>query len=180
MKTSEETNELATALAKIQGEIKNVPKESTNPHFKSKYADLASDLDIVRPVCSRHGVGITQTMYKNDGEWVLETTLRHTSGQWLSGDYPILPEKPGPQALRSAVTYARRTTLEAILGIAGEDDDGNLATGKTTQMAHQTLNPPRQITTQVQRLSPETAAGNIDKPIQNKAPGAGWNPGKQV
>jgi hypothetical protein len=127
MQTSEQINELAAALAKAQGEIQNPEKTQTNPHFKSKYADLAGGLDTIRPTLARHGLSVVQ-MTRADGDMVfLHSRLLHASGQWMEATYPVC-RMGKHQEMGSALTYARRYALFALVGVAGdEDDDGNAA-----------------------------------------------------
>ena len=117
-------NELAAALAKAQGAMNNASMNRINPHFKSKYADLAALWDAVRKPLSDNGLSVVQII--RDGS--LHTMLLHTSGQRLCSDYP-LPATARPQEMGSALTYARRYSLSALVGIAAdEDDDGNTVT----------------------------------------------------
>ena len=123
MKTSEQISELAAALAKAQGMMENAVMNRVNPHFKSKYADLAAIFDAARKPLSTNGLAIVQTI----GDGVLHTRLLHTSGQWIASEHP-LPMSGKPQEIGSALTYARRYSLSALIGIAAdEDDDANAA-----------------------------------------------------
>ncbi len=123
---SEKIDLLAAALPKVQAALKPPKKDSENPHFKSMYADLASDWDACRSALTEHGFSVVQITECVDwSKPMLVTILLHSSGQWISGSYPLQPTKQDPQALKSAVTYARRTALESIVGLAAEDDDGN-------------------------------------------------------
>lgn len=128
MKTSEAIGALATALAAAQGELKNIEKGKVNPHFRSRYADIADGLDVVRPVFSKHGLSVIQaTDYHPDtGVFMLVTRILHKSGEWLESTYP-LPTGGKAQDVGSALTYARRYALFSLAGVAGtdEDDDGN-------------------------------------------------------
>jgi hypothetical protein len=130
MKMSEQINELATALSKAQGEIKNAVKETKNEFFKSKYADLAAVLEEARKALSKHGLSIVQTTDRREDAIYLITTMLHISGQWVDSELPLILQKQDMQGLGSALTYARRYSLAAICGIAQEDDDGNLASKK--------------------------------------------------
>lgn len=128
MTTSESINEIAAALAKAQGAMKNATLNKVNPHFRSKYADLAGIRDTVVPVLAANGIAVVQTMTDgNDGRVYLLTRLLHTSGQWIESLCPI--QFVGDmQKMGSAITYARRYSLSAICGIsADEDDDANAA-----------------------------------------------------
>lgn len=126
---SPQINELAAALCNLQSELKPAVKDSSNPYFKSKYADLNSIWDSCRALLHKNGLSVTQTMDARDGNCSsLSTTLLHTSGQWVAGEQPLNPVRDDPQGIGSAITYARRYGLAAILGIvADEDDDGNAA-----------------------------------------------------
>jgi hypothetical protein len=125
MEQSTSIKELATALAKVQGELKPAPKDSENPFFKSAYADLATVTKTVMPVLAKHGLSVTQVA---EGEGNITTQLMHTSGEWLRGTLSLKPVKDDPQGRGSAITYARRYALASICGLATEDDDGNAAT----------------------------------------------------
>ncbi|KKL52223.1 hypothetical protein LCGC14_2287630 [marine sediment metagenome] len=127
--TSKEIGELVKALAKVQGSIKPAKRESTNPFFKAKYADLTSVWDSCRKELSQNNLVIIQTTKGNDGKVTVLTTLAHESGQWIRGEISLRPVKTDPQGYGSALTYARRYSLAAMVGIAtGEDDDAEDAT----------------------------------------------------
>lgn len=128
---SDSINELAAALAAAQAEMKQPVKNSKNPHFGNRYADLNEVITTANPILARHGLAIVQTTDYSGGMVVLTTTLLHTSGQWVSGTYPVIPVKPDPQGYGSAMTYARRYAYSAIAGLAADDDDdGNAASSK--------------------------------------------------
>ena len=124
MNKSESIKELATALAKFQGEIKNPANTATNPFFKSKYAPLSDVLNAVRPILSKNGLSVLQSP-SGDGEHIIvTTTLIHSSGEWIESPELVLKaDKATAQGAGSAITYARRYALSAILGISSEDDD---------------------------------------------------------
>lgn len=128
MTTSEQINELATALTKAQAAMKNATLNKVNPHFKSKYADLAGIRDTVIPALTANGIAVVQTLDSTgEGHHFLLTRLLHTSGQWIESLCPI-PNGGDMQKMGSAITYARRYSLSAICGIsADEDDDANAA-----------------------------------------------------
>jgi hypothetical protein len=131
MKTSEQINELATALAAAQAEMKNATLNRTNPHFKSRYADLAGIRDTVTPALTKHGLAVVQGTDTTDSGIVVVTRLLHKSGQWMESRFPISFDKP--QTMGSAYTYARRYSLSAMCSIsADEDDDANAANASTT------------------------------------------------
>ena len=129
MNKSESITSLTKALNTFQGKLTSVKKDAVNPFYKSKYATLDTIWETIRKLLSENGLAITQTMGILDGKSILETTLYHTSGEWISGIQLVNPVKDDPQALGSAISYARRYSLSAILGIVSdEDDDGNVAT----------------------------------------------------
>ena len=132
---SECTKNLMAAFATFQGLLENVKKDSNNPFFKSKYADLASIFDEIRPKLAATGLAVSQWP-QSDGSLV--TILMHESGEWLEGTYTMTPADSKPQSLGSAITYARRYALGAILGVASEeDDDGNASSVGSSEKTQQ-------------------------------------------
>ena len=140
MKTSNEINEIATALAAAQAEIQNPAKSAENPFFKSRYADLAEVLSVVRPAFTKHNLSIVQMPYTSQsGQIGVTTMISHASGQWMQGevDLPLQVNKNVAQDAGSAITYLRRYALAAACGVAQEDTDGNLGQkniGKVTNL----------------------------------------------
>jgi hypothetical protein len=132
MNHSESINEIATALAKAQGQIEGARKDSTNPHFKSSYADLSSVWDACRKALTSNGLSVAQGPVSDDGRIGVSTMLMHTSGQWLRATFYMRPTKDDPQGAGSALTYARRYALAAMVGVSPEDDDGNAASEKSS------------------------------------------------
>lgn len=124
---SESVGAIFAALAKAQAEIQNPSKNATNPHFKSKYSTLDEGLNVVREALSAVGICVFQRTYIVESVVILETVLGHSSGEWLSSNYPVIAMPYKPQDGLSSLTYARRGALFAAVGIAGEDDDGNAA-----------------------------------------------------
>jgi hypothetical protein len=122
-----ESSKIADALCKAQSLMKSAKFNRQNPHFKNKYADLTSILEAIRkPLCD-NGLSVTQTTQINDHGLVLLTTLRHSSGETIVSEYP-LPLGGKPQEIGSALTYARRYCLSAIVCLsADEDDDAEVA-----------------------------------------------------
>jgi hypothetical protein len=144
---------LATALCEAQKEMGAIPKDSNNPFFKSKYADLATVSQHIIPVITKHGLSISQThspidscgsvteeFSTKDGRHVkvvtpyplvvIHTLLMHTSGEWISSTLVIPPAKNDPQGIGSAITYGRRYSFMSIVGaVSDEDDDGNQGSG---------------------------------------------------
>lgn len=128
MKSSETTKGLSDALAKAQSVISNPSKDATNPHFKSKYATLDTGLNVVREALSKCGISFTQGTRMDGDVMMLETRLMH-GNEYLVSEYPVCRFPAKQQEIGSAMSYARRYSLFAIVGVAGEDDDdGNAAT----------------------------------------------------
>lgn len=129
MLVSGDITELSKALNKAQAEMGAVKKESANPFFKSKYADLNSVIAAVKGVLNKHGITVLQTQRVKpiNGERdlaILETILVHTSGQYIGSETPIIVAKPNdPQAMGSAISYARRYGLQSLVCLPAEDDD---------------------------------------------------------
>ena len=132
MNKSETINELAAALCKAQAAIRGAVEDSTNPHFKSKYASLQSYIDSAREPLTKNGLSVTQLLSDLNCEAMkmvtIETLLMHSSGQWISSTFSVPVSKQDAQGFGSAITYARRYAFAAIVGIAPIDDDGNAAT----------------------------------------------------
>jgi len=123
-------NELAEALSKAQGEMENAVKDSTNPFFKSHYADLASVILAIKIPLSKNGLSYVQLVKTDNGITSVETILMHRSGQSISASMIAKPAKDDMQSLGSAITYARRYSLQAMVGLSAEDDDGEKAIGR--------------------------------------------------
>lgn len=130
MNQSESIAELAHALAKAQANITGALKDSSNPFFKSRYADLASCWDACRKQLSENGLAVIQTIEVGESRPVLVTTLAHLSGEWIKSYCPILTKDDSPQGQGSGITYARRYALAAIVGLAQIDDDAEAAQGR--------------------------------------------------
>lgn len=149
MNKSESIANLAKALSTAQGGIKAALKDSNNPFFKSKYADLTSVWDSCRTALSSNGLAVTQSTAFVGELLVLETMLMHLSGEWVSSVYPINPVKNDPQGIGSAITYARRYSLSALVGVvADEDDDGNAASKPVTATPKKTDSKGNEVTKQ--------------------------------
>lgn len=126
---------LAKALAAAQGAIKGASKDRTNPHFKSQYADLTAVWEACRDALAKNEIAVIQAPRYDDGRLILHTTLAHSSGEQISGTFPVTPVQNTPQGLGSALTYARRYSLASMVGVApeGEDDDGNAGSQGATK-----------------------------------------------
>jgi len=122
--------EYAQALVAAIGELSNVPKTASNPYFKSKYAPLDAIVESTRPVLAKHGLAIQQQPLFMEGTAGVETTILHKSGHSTTSTLLLPLKDQSPQGVGSAITYARRYALAAVLGLATEeDDDGNVGTG---------------------------------------------------
>lgn len=130
MHRSECLDQIAPAVAAVQRTSKPAARSATNPHLRRRYATLADVFDACREALAEQGLAVTQSAASADGAGVtVTTTLLHRRGQWIAGDVCVPLEKPTAQAMGSAITYARRYGLSAMLGIvAEEDDDGRAAT----------------------------------------------------
>ncbi len=120
---SPEIDKLAEALAKAQSEMEGAKKESTNPFFKSNYADLHAVIKSAFPHLSKHGLSVSQGNEVIVGAICVTTTLMHSSGQWLRSKVKLPLSKKDAQGVGAAITYGRRYGLSAIVGIAQYDDD---------------------------------------------------------
>jgi len=119
---------IATALVKAQQEMGNAVKDSSNPFFKSKYADLNSIREACIPILNKHGIVAIQPNVHIDGKNFVKTILLHESGESIEGLTEILFSKPNDaQAQGSGITYARRYGLQSLVNIGADDDDGNKA-----------------------------------------------------
>ena len=125
--TSGSFAQLAAALAKAQGQMKAAEMDGLNPHFKSRYATLANVWDAARKPLSDNGLSLTQIIQGD----ALITLLMHESGEWLQATYELTKAGGAPQQFGSELTYARRYSLSALVGIiSDEDDDANAASQK--------------------------------------------------
>jgi hypothetical protein len=133
VRRSESIAALAKAMCAAQAELKNPPKDSVNPHYKSKYADLATVRDTVIPVLAKHGLSLLQLPSELGTDSALTTLLAHTSGEWVETTIRLRPVKNDPQGVGSALTYARRYALQSVAGVAAEDDDDGHAGSQQRQ-----------------------------------------------
>lgn len=132
---SDYINDLAAALTAAQAEFPSINKESQNPFFRSKYADLATVVKTAAPIITKHGLAVSQFVSVDGGGASLLTTyLLHQSGQYIAHDMPLLLPKADPQGQGSAITYARRYSYMSVLGlVADEDDDAQRASNKPAE-----------------------------------------------
>lgn len=121
-------SELYAAMAKAFPDIEGAAKDRNNPAFKSKYADLSSVVDAIKPALVKHGLFFTQVTHEQSGGVCIETCVHHSGGESLSFGKLFVPaSKNDAQGYGSALTYARRYSLMTAFGVCPEDDDGNAA-----------------------------------------------------
>ena len=140
MQTSEQINEIATALVAVQSEIEDAEANAVNPAFGSRYSKLPTVMQAIRPTITKHGIAIIQSPASEQIDGVyhvgLMTRLLHTSGQWIEGEAFAPPEETNKattsiQMFKKAVTMMRRTAALSMVGIAEEeDDDGASSAGQ--------------------------------------------------
>lgn len=132
MKTSESIGKIAAALTVAQSEMGTAKKDSTNPFFRSKYADINSVNEAMMPALLKAGIAVLQPPTTFEGRNYIETVLLHTSGEYLSSlNEVVVVKQNDPQSYLAAQTYTRRGALQAFLNIGAEDDDGNIANGRS-------------------------------------------------
>jgi hypothetical protein len=164
MNRSESTSALAAALSKAQGAMRAAELNRENPFFKSRYATLASIWEAIRKPLSDNELAVTQVTYPDNGHLILETALLHSSGEWLSAQLIVKPVKDDPQGVGSAISYARRYGLSAIVGaVSDEDDDGNEASNAKKAGAAPAKSPAKPAET-----SAETEFNNIPNATQER------------
>jgi hypothetical protein len=135
---------IATALVKAQKAFGPALKTATNPHFRSRYADLSACVEAVIDALNDNGIAMIQKCYDCSTGIMVETVFIHESGEMLEcGILQVPASKQDPQGYGSALTYARRYSLMAACGIAPEDDDGNAAARKPAVEAKPTLDAKR-------------------------------------
>jgi hypothetical protein len=128
MRQSESIANLAKALSIVQGKLTHAKKDSANPFFKSKYADLESVWDACRGLLAENGLAVMQFPGEFvDGTMSLNTILTHSSGEFMSYLMSVPVTKPDAQGAGSCLTYMRRYALAAVVGVVQADDDGNAA-----------------------------------------------------
>jgi hypothetical protein len=127
MRFSDQINELAKAMAGAQASFRHAEKNSTNPHLKSKYADLSAVIDAVREPLSKAGIAYVQLPSVENNVVTVTTRLLHESGQWAEAQLSLVVHKTDIQSMGAAITYGRRYSLAAMLGIASDEEDDAVA-----------------------------------------------------
>lgn len=166
MNQSPTISELAKALAKAQLGFEGAKKDSKNPFFKSSYADLESVWNACKKPLSDNGLAVVQTTEGAANNISLITILTHSSGEWIRGELPLCPVKYDPQGIGSAITYARRYALAAMVGVCQTDDDGEAAMHTHRREEHK----PSQ-TTPIQGKLTEEQCAILDSYIQDDKEG---------
>lgn len=167
MQWSPTVGKIGLAISKIQAELRPAKKDSTNPFFKSRYADLESVWEAIRDLCATHEVAVIQmpgTLFEDGEMWTtLDTMLIHSSGEYVQGCQPLFLKSQDPQAQGSAITYARRYCLAACLGVVQSDDDGEGAQNAQREVQK---SPPKSGTT---KTITSPSAGETSKPKNGSA-----------
>ena len=152
---------LAKALVKAMAQIEGATKDSVNPHFRNRYADLASVTDAIKKPLNDNGLTYSQIIHRLEGGVGVETLIIHESGETMSNGITFVPApKNDPHGYGSALTYARRYSLSACFGVIQEDDDANGASNKLPiQVPAKPVTkpqPPKTVTKEVKELQPFT------------------------
>ena len=130
MKMSDSITNLATALAKAQAEIRPAIFDSTNPHFRSKYASLTAVMEACREALSKNQIAVVQGAAVVDGAVAVTTLLLHASGEYISDELTMPFAQATPQQIGSSLSYCRRYSLASLVGITADDDDAEEAMPK--------------------------------------------------
>lgn len=171
MKQSDQINEIATALAKVQGEYKKVAKNKTakvrmktGGEYSYKFADLADVLEMALPILSKYEIALLQPTQRIDGKLYIVSVIVHSSGQWFSSDGILITQESDKQGLGSEVSYSRRYDGCSLIGIMpDEDEDGKISTEK----ARETPNVPAKTYPPKVDQRPATP-NNSSRPNENK------------
>lgn len=166
MVKSENINELAAAVSKFQGEALNPTKDKKSYNYT--YADLASLLEVTRPLLQKNGLAVIQMPFEEQGKIGIETLLTHESGQWIKGYLSVPPESAQKMSIAqssgSVITYLRRYSYAAVLGIAQDDDDAQTQISKKESMKAATSGKPTE--EQWERMKAITAPENLEEARQ--------------
>jgi hypothetical protein len=176
MNRSETITKLALALAKAQKNIGAASKGAANPFFRSKYADLGAVMEACKEALNNEGITILQPVTTTEGKHAVETVLLHESGEFISSTMALELTKTNMQDLGSAISYARRYSLQSLVFIPAEDDDGEKTMARTTPTAKVNTPTTAQVTKPVEAPKPSEvpkAANGAAKPTFKKtAPAA--------
>jgi hypothetical protein len=167
-KQSDSIAKFACAFNRAQEEMTGAKQRSTNPHFRSKYADLPAVMEAVMPALNRHGISVMQFPgFDPETKLVsVETLLVHNSGEWMSGTCLALPkDHKNVQAVGSTITYLKRYGLQSMTGCPSEDDDGNAASPPPRQRRAR-RQPPASAASSVTMQELRTRCGNMGLELQ--------------
>lgn len=184
MERSETIGKLSEALAKAQGEMKPASFDAQNPHFRSKYATLASIMDACRGALSQNQIAVVQGTSVIEDRVIVTTMLVHASGEYISDQLSMNIIKDSPQAIGSAITYARRYSLASLVGVVSDEDDDAEAAMPKSQIKENTQKPakPSQVTNldehKKTRVSSNPKSESADK--AEKTPQKPDNKGEQA
>ena len=156
---------LAEALSAAQGQMTNATKNSTNPHFKSRYADLAAVIDCSKEALAKNGLSIVQIPSGKPPFVQVTTMLMHKTGQYITGEITLKSRSDSPQDMGSAITYAKRYALSAMLNIAADDDDDGNASSKTAPAQQYTPRPTQKTSDQIAVLKIEPTKTHYDESL---------------
>lgn len=159
---SEEIQEIAKAMNNLQKETMDVIADSENPFFNSKYPDLASVWSVIRKPLTDNGFSIIQTTEPTDTGVVIITNLLHVSGQWMKGKLYMPAEKMTPQKVGSAITYGRRYSLMAMVGVSPIDDDAEEAMDRPKHHKEPTPTGKKEVTASARTKLPKEEHVMID------------------
>lgn len=146
MNRSENINELATALSKAQGEFVPAKKSGTN-YFGQPHATLEDIWEVIRRPLSKNGLSVTHWPGILEGKPILDIFLSHTSGQWMQGSVLLFFKEPTSQSLKSATTLQQRSSLESMLGVPSEDDDGEASMNRKNEENGKPVTPGKFVVT---------------------------------
>lgn len=159
MNKSNEVNEVFGALSKAQGDMKPAVMDSKNPHFNSKFASLTAVQDAYRGPLAKNGLAITQMVESDENGYTIQTILGHASGQYISSTFRLMVTKQDMQGLGSAVTYARRYAISALLGVVDtEDDDAEASLNRSKPQAQRPTPTPKAAGAAVKNQAPASMA----------------------
>ena len=172
-------NNLLEALAKMQGALDNAKKESDNPYFKSKYADLAQCLSVAKKPMADNGLSISQHCTFDGANVHCVTILGHASGQMMISTLYVPVARKDAQGIGSSITYARRYALSSIIGLTQKDDDGEGAVGRTEKDAEtkweKTAKKSQEILRNAEKLNEQESWRMTNEGVQVK-----WKDGRWV
>lgn len=166
---SDDIKAITEAFLKAQAALVPATKASENPFFHSKYADLESVWNACRDALHANDIAVVQGAHSIDGKPHMETKLIHSSGQWLTSFWELVPTKPDPQAMGSAISYMRRYSLAAMVGVLTEDDDGNAASASKAKGKAETKTDTPSFWDRESYALPTTAKGQPDWVAWDKA-----------